>query len=223
MRFKNRQDAGRRLIGALKDYRGKKAVVFAFSRGGVAVGAELAKKLMVPLDIVITRPVGHPYDPAYAIAAVTEYGDIEAVSDELHHIEPAWFKQAVKDQQTIAQRVRQLYLKGLKPAEAAGQTAIVVADGLATSLTAAAAIRYLRRQKPERIVAVAPVASEEAAKELAKTADEVVVLYVPAGFFGTVSSYYRDFPRVKTEEAAGLLKKYNRANNRKLYDPNSRP
>lgn len=209
MKFKNRQDAGRLLAGAIKEYRGKKVVVFAFSRGGVVVGAELAKKLMVPLDIVITRPIGHPYNRAYAIAAVTEYGDIEAVSDELHHIEPVWFKQAVKDQQIAARRCRRLYLKDLKPAVAAGQTAIVVADGLATGLTAATAIKYLRKQKSERIVAVAPVVSEEAARELAKVADEVVALYVPDGFFGTASSYYRDFTPVKIEEAVSLLKKYN--------------
>lgn len=191
---------------SLRNYRGKGAVVYALPRGGVILGVEAAKKLKARFDLLIPRKIGHPYSPEYAIAAVTENGEMEANRDELAHIDPKWFKREVAKERKEAQRRRQLYWRGRKPVKAAGKTAIIIDDGLATGLTMKAAIRQLRKQNPKMLVVAVPVAPEETVAEISKLADEVIALYVPAGFFGAIGSYYQNFDQVTDEEVVSLLK-----------------
>ncbi len=206
MHFKDRQHAGQQLAHALKNYKGKDVVVYALPRGGVVLGAEVAKKLKAPLDLLIPRKVGHPYNPEYAIAAVAESGDMIRNEEEVTHVDPQWFKQAAAKERTEAQRRRQLYLGGKKPVKATGKIGIIIDDGLATGLTMKVAIKELRHQKPKQIVVAVPVAAEETASELSTLADEVVVLYVPVGFFGAIGSYYQNFDQVSDAEVIALIK-----------------
>lgn len=205
MHFKNREQAGRLLAEALKQYKGQDVVVFALPRGGVVLGAIVTKKLGAEFDLLIPRKIGHPYNPEYAIAAVAENGDTVRNEQELAHVDPEWFKEAVAEQRAEAKRRRKLYLGGKKPIPASEKNCIIVDDGLATGLTMKAAIKELRRQKPKGIIVAVPVAPEDTVKELSKLADDLVVLYIPAGLFSAVGSYYQDFPQVSDEEVISLI------------------
>ncbi len=209
MHFKDREDAGLQLAEALKQYKGRAVIVYALPRGGVILGVAIAKKLGAKFDLIITRKIGHPDNPEYAIAAVAENGDIVSNQTELSRVDQAWFKQAVEEQRQEAKRRRQLYLKNRKPINARGKTCIIVDDGLATGLTMKVAIKELRHQKPKAIIAALPVAPAEAVKEISRLADEVVALYAPADFFGAIAAYYQNFNEVTDEEVVLLIKRFN--------------
>ena len=173
---------------------------------GVVLGVVVAQALKAPLDLLIPRKIGHPYTPEYAIAAVSEHGDVASNEEELSHVDPAWFKKAVAAEHAEAKRQRKLYLKNKKPIQALGKVCIIVDDGVANGLTMNAAIKELRRQKPKSIIVAVPVASAEIIAGLAKLVDDVVVLYVPAGLFTAVGSYYQNFDQVTDEEVITLMK-----------------
>ncbi len=206
MHFKDRQHAGEQLAHVLKKYKDKNSAVYALPRGGVVVGAMVAKTLQAPLNLLIVRKIGHPYNPEYAIAAVFEHGDIVSNEEELSHVDPVWFKKAVAVERAEATRRRKLYLKNKKPIPAKDKVCIIVDDGLATGLTMKVAIQELRRQKPKSIIVAVPVAPAEVVTELAKLVDDIVVLYVPTGLFAVVGSYYQDFDQVTDEQVITFMK-----------------
>lgn len=206
MHFKDRQEAGKRLAKALKKYRDKNVVVFALPRGGVILGAILAQRLESPLDLVISRKIGHPYSPEYAIAAVSENGDVIVSEEEIHHVDEAWFQQAVAEQITEAKRRRTVYLANRELINIKDKTCIIVDDGLATGLTMKAAIKDLRHRNPKQIIVAVPIAPQETVKELSHLADEVIALYVPAGFFGSIGGYYQIFDQISDEEVIRIMK-----------------
>ncbi len=207
MHFKDRQDAGRRLADALRSYKGQKnLVVYAIPRGGVILGAIVAKFLDAGLDLLIPRKIGHPDNPEYAIAAVGESGDMVRDEQEFSYVDQKWFRHAVAEQRAEARRRRKLYLGNRKPVSASGQICIIVDDGLATGLTMKAAIKQVRCSQPQEIVVAVPVAPADTIKELTQVADEVVALYVPAGLFGAVGSYYQNFDQVSDEEVVAIMK-----------------
>ncbi|NTV45312.1 MAG: phosphoribosyl transferase, partial [Chlorobiales bacterium] len=111
MRFSSRLEAGRLLARALADYNGCDGVVYALPRGGVVLGYEIATALGLPLDLVITRKVGHPYMPEYAICAVTEKNGLICNEEERSKVSPEWLREAVSEQRREAARRRRVYLK----------------------------------------------------------------------------------------------------------------
>jgi|SRR3989338_9021139 len=205
MHFKDRQHAAEQLAVSLRKYAGKDTVVYALPRGGAVLGAYLAKKLGLPFDLILTRKIGHPYNPEYAIAAVAENGEIEKNEEELRHIDQQWFKQEVSRELAEIKRRRNLYLGDRKSVDPKGKTAIVVDDGLATGLTMKAAIMDLRAQKAKTVIAAVPVAPSDTAREIARLVDEIVILHIPAGF-AAIGLYYQDFPQVTDEEVVELVK-----------------
>lgn len=207
MHFKDRQHAGQQLASALKKYQDCGVVVYALPRGGVVVGVEIAKYLKAPLDLLIPRKIGHPYNPEYAIAAVAESGEVVKKEEELRHIDQEWFENEVTKQLGEIKRRRKLYLGGKKPLDPKGKTAIIVDDGLATGLTMKAAIHEIRRQNGKSIIAAVPVAPADTVKEIGNLVDELVVLHVPAGF-AAISAYYQDFPQISDEEVTQIILNY---------------
>lgn len=206
MHFKDRQDAGNQLASALRKYQGRGVVVYALPRGGVVLGVLVARALKAPLDLLITRKVGHPYNSEYAIAAVSEHDNAVSSEEELSHIDPVWLQKAVTVERAEAKRRRRLYLKTQKPILATGKVCIIVDDGLATGLTVETAIKELRRQKPKSVIIAVPVAPAEIVAELTKLVDDVVVLYIPAGLFTAIGSYYKNFDQVTDEQVTTLMK-----------------
>ena len=205
MRFKDRADAGRRLAALLQKYRGKEGVVFALPRGGVPVGAEVARALDMPLDLIIARKIGHPDNPEYAIAAVTETGELAANPQEVEGVNEDWYRRAVVAERQEAQRRHGRYLGDRPGVTAEGRVAIVVDDGIATGLTVTAAIKDARRRKPSRLVLAVPVAPRDTAGRLSRMVDDFVAVGTPEYFLGAVGAYYDDFRQVTDEEVVAIL------------------
>jgi predicted phosphoribosyltransferase len=205
MRFRDRADAGRRLAAALAPYRGEEGVIYPLPRGGVVLGAEIAKALGMPVDLIIPRKIGHPYNEEYAICAVTETGQPVCNEFEVARVDKAWFERKVAEARVEARRRRELYLGGRKPLEVKDKTAILVDDGIATGLTMRAAIRDARDRHPATLVVAVPVAPADTAELLRQEVDDVVTLDIPEFYLGAVGAYYADFPQLSDEEVIGLL------------------
>jgi predicted phosphoribosyltransferase len=205
MRFRDMTDAGQRLAERLLAYRGQEGVVLALPRGGVVLGAEIARALDMPLDLVIPRKIGHPLSPEYGIAAVTESGEIVTNPWEVSQVDPQWFQNAVARERAEAARRRRRYLGDRAPLPLAGEIAILVDDGIATGLTMEAAIRDVKRQRPARLVVAVPVAPADTAERLRAQVDDFVALLVPEFYLGAVGAYYDHFPQVSDEEVIALL------------------
>lgn len=205
MIFKNRVDAGKRLAIALRKYLGQDAIVYALPRGGVAVGHQIAKYLNAPLDLIITRKIGHPFNSEYAICVVAEDGHRICNESEVKAVDKVWFEERIKSEMAEAKRRRKLYLNGKYSLDPKGKTAILVDDGAATGLSFLLAIEELRHRKPHRIVAALPVASKDIADKIQIEADDMAILNIPFQFMGAVGAYYEEFDQVGDEEVISLL------------------
>ncbi len=210
MRFRDRTDAGKKLAKALEKYKDQPGIVYALPRGGVVLGAEIARHLELPLDLIIPRKIGHPLSPEYAICAVVESGELVCNEWEVSHVDQTWFKQTVEHERREAQRRRELYLAGRQPYSAEGKTAILVDDGIATGLTMEVAIRDARARRPARVVVAIPVSPKDTAERLSKQVDAVVALDIPDYYLGAVGAYYDYFEQVSDEEVVELMKSANR-------------
>jgi len=206
VRFSDRKEAGRKLAAELGGYRGDDVVVYALPRGGVVLGYEISRALHVPLDLIITRKIGHPYNPEYAIGAITEEG--EALYEERERVEADqdWLKKAAEKERREALRRRRVYLNGRKRTSAQGKRAIVVDDGVATGLTLRAALLSLRKDKPKELIVAIPVAPHDVVQVLRNEADTVVVLEDAKEYLGAVGAYYDEFPQVSDEEVVHFLR-----------------
>ena len=207
--FADRTEAGRLLAEPLVAMRLSHPVVLALPRGGVPVGAEIARRLHAPLDIVFVRKLGAPEQPELAVGAVADGSDPEIVLNAelvatLDLSEDYIAAAAKRELATIERRRREW--SPLRPTvDLADRALIVVDDGVATGMTMQAALRQLKRREPARLIAAAPVASREAVAMLEGEADDVVCLSVPRRF-GSVGSFYRSFLQVTDAEVAALLR-----------------
>ena len=204
----DRQDAGRRLARELRRFRDSDPVVLALPRGGVPVGFEIAQALGAPLDLVLVRKIGAPFQPELAVAAVVDGETPETVENEDVMAELSLTEDYVREeaarQLLEIERRRKLYLEGRQPVPVEGRTAIVVDDGIATGATMRAALRAVRRRKPARLVLAVPVAPPDTLEELRREVDEVVCLATPA-FFGAIGAFYEDFRQLEDDEVRELL------------------
>jgi putative phosphoribosyl transferase len=210
MRFKNRTEAGKLLAQALAKYKGQPAVVFALPRGGVVPSVEIARDLGAPLDLLLAHKVGHPYQPEYAIAAVSEDGHIIANAQEMQRIDKRWFESEVEHQMQEIKRKREKYLKGKKESSLQDKIAILVDDGIATGLTMQAGVLELKEKHPRKIIVAVPVSPKSTAQLLQNQVDEFVGIQVPNNeeFLGAIGAYYDDFSQVEDEEVIAILENY---------------
>ena len=215
MYFKDRAEAGRKLGGALLQFKSQDAILYALPRGGIAIGVEIARALNLPLDLIIARKIGHPLSPEYAIAAVTENGVVVSNPVEVRNVNQRWFKSRRADERKEARRRRDVYRKGRGSVNLTGKVAILVDDGIATGFTIEAAIRDLRIRKPDRLVLAVPVAPAETIRRLSRLVDECVVLDAPEFFDGAIGAYYSDFPQLSDDDVIQLM---DLVNPRKLAD-----
>jgi predicted phosphoribosyltransferase len=205
MIFRDRTDAGLRLADALQQYRGQDVIVYALPRGGVVLGTEVARSLEAPLDLIVVRKIGHPDNPEYAIAAVSDDGHLRRNVLETIAIDKAWFDEARRAEQVEACRRRDLYLAGRAPLKADGKIAILVDDGLATGLSMALAIGEVRHRRPSKVVVAVPVAPLETIEELREAVDNIVVLHVPDHGFQAIGDFYVDFPQLSDAEVVAFM------------------
>ncbi len=210
MYFTDRRDAGKQLALKLREYQGGKVIVFALPRGGVVVADEVAKYLKAPLDLIITRKIGHPMQPEYAIAAITEDGRMVGNEQELAQVDKEWLSQEIRRQKEEAQRRRVKYLGRHKEKSVHDTIAVIVDDGAATGLTMRAAIVQLKDVRPQKIVVAIPIASKRTALFLEKEAGNFVGIKVPDDdtFLGAIGAYYDEFLQVEDEEVISILQGY---------------
>ena len=204
--FKDRRDAGRRLAPLLASLADEQPVVVGLPRGGVPVAREVADALGAPLDVLTVRKLGAPWNPELAIGAVAE--DETVVLNEAllraEGVTGAQLDRELERERVELHRRMALYRGGRPMLDVRGRTVIVVDDGLATGLTALAAVRVLRRMGATRIVVAVPVGSREAVASLRLEADDVVCQTVPERLY-SVGGWYRDFSPTTDDEVAALL------------------
>jgi putative phosphoribosyl transferase len=208
MMFADRDEAGRLLADRLAEMTLPNALVVALPRGGVPVGAQIARRLNTPLDVAFVRKLGAPDEPELAIGAVADGDPPEIVLNarlvEELGLSEDFIRSAVARELAAIEQRRLDYANVRPAAEPSGRTVIVVDDGVATGMTMQAALRSIRRRGAVRVVAAVPVASREAAAMLREEADDVVCLSAPRRF-GSVGSFYRSFVQVSDADVTALL------------------
>ncbi len=208
MSFRDRADAGRRLARALAAYKDQQPVVLALPRGGVTVAAEVAVALDAPLDLILVRKIGVPFQPELAMGAVVDGDEPLVVRNEeiirLAGISEAAFQGVCDKELAEIERRRQRYLGGRERVEVAGRAAIVIDDGIATGATTRAALRATRLRQPKQLILAVPVGPTDSLAAMRREADEVVCLEAHADL-GAIGYYYSDFRPVPDEAVVALL------------------
>ena len=209
--FKNRTDAGRKLAKALASYKDQQPVILALPRGGVPVAAEVAAALNAPLDLILVRKVGVPFQPELAMGAGVDGGAPIIVRNDdvirMAGIDEAEFEVICDSELAEIERRRHRYLGSRERVDVAGRTAIVIDDGVATGATTRAALRATRMRNPQKLVLAIPVAPTDSLPALRGDADEVICLE-DHELFGAIGFYYRDFSQVSDEEVIRLLSEF---------------
>lgn len=206
MRFANRRRAGEQLGLAIADLNPLNPVVYALPRGGVPVGFEVARVLHCPLDILIVRKLGVPYQPELAMGAIAEGGVTVMNQDviELAGVSEPDFEEVIEGERRELERRVSLFRGDTDQIDPVGHTAVVVDDGLATGSTALAAVSVLAQQGADAVWLAVPVAPASALGRLDEIVDRKVIVHRPRGF-GAVGSWYRDFSQTTNDEVRDLL------------------
>lgn len=204
--FKNREDAGKKLAKLLKKINNKESIVLAIPRGGVLIGNEIAKRLKIPLGIIVVRKLGFPSQPEFGIGAISE--------NNVVYLDQATIKRLDIDEKDISEiknieekeliRRILLYREGKKLPPLKNKTAILVDDGLATGVSANAAIMAIKKAEPREIIFVVPVATFEAAEIIKKKVDHFYCLLCPKDL-KAIGFYYKNFEQVSDEKVIELL------------------
>lgn len=208
MIFRDRIDAGRQLAAKLQHLKERNPVVLALPRGGVPVGFEIAQALGAPLDLVLVRKIGVPWQPELALGAVTDGDDPSVFIDRDLSSELAIPEDYITEETELQieelERRKRAYRAGRAPLDIAGRAAIVVDDGIATGATMRVALQATRRRNPSWLVLAAPVAAPDTIARLRPETDEVVCVETPAGL-GSIGFYYRDFHQISDAEVTDIL------------------
>jgi putative phosphoribosyl transferase len=204
--FMDRREAGRRLGDALGRFRDEEPLVIALPRGGVPVGFEVAKALAAPLDILLVRKLGAPFNPEYGIGAIAEGGIrfVRTNEVELIGITDEQLAAVIARESAELERRQRLYRGEREPVPVKGRTVILVDDGIATGGTAVTAGQALKARGATRVILAVPVAPPGTGERLAGDFDEIVCLDQPHGFFG-IGQFYVDFGQVGDEDVVELL------------------
>lgn len=205
MKFASRQEAGCRLGKYLREHGLAADLVLGLPRGGVVVAAEVALELKLPLDVLVVRKIGHPFQREFAVGALAEPDvfilDVNSVS-EIPLIRSQL--QEIVAEETARLRGYRARFRHVTAPLLEDNIVLLVDDGLATGATAEAAALSARKQNARKIIVAAPVASTSSVKKLRHTADEVLALVVDPDF-AAVGQYYENFGQATDEEVITLL------------------
>lgn len=201
--FRDRLDAGRHVAARLERSRLGDAVVVGLACGGVTVAAEVARRLLLPLDALAVRKIGLPRQPEYGIGAVTPGPEgIYVRSPE--GLGERELRRVIEQAQAKAEALDRILHERHSSLDLHGKTAVLVDDGLATGATMVAAVRWARSQGAARVVVAVPVGATETVHALRREADEVVCAHEHRNF-GAVGLWYDVFTQVEDEEVVALI------------------
>ena len=199
--IRNRGTAARLLAERLEKYRGERGVVLAIPRGGVPVAAPIARYLGMPLEVTLSKKIGHPANPEFAIGSVSL--DTMQV-DERADVPQAYIAAEVARIREGLRQKYSLYMGNRKHVPLRDQVVILVDDGVATGKTLLSTIELVKKEQPRKIVVAVPVAPPTAYDTVSSLVDEVVCLLVPIGF-QAVGQFYEEFSQVSDEQVIELL------------------
>lgn len=206
MRFTDRAAAGRALAQRLQDDRRRDVVVLGLPRGGVVVAWEVAQHLGAPLDVIVVRKLGVPWQPELAMGAIGE-GGVRVLDDTVLRISGASEQDVAavegRERAELAARVKR-FRGGHPPTPLEGRTVLIVDDGIATGSTAKAACRVARARGAAEVILAVPVAPAGVERDFTGIADTVVALHTPWDF-AAVGQFYRDFEQVTDGEVTSIL------------------
>lgn len=203
--YQDRVDAGRQLAAHLERFRGQDAIVLGLPRGGVPVASEVAEMLELPLDVIIVRKLGVPFQPEVAMGAIGE-GDVRVLDHRLIsslHVSETELRDIEEHERATLLSRTQRFRRGHGRLDLKGRTAIIVDDGVATGATARAACQVARILGAARVVLAVPVGAPDTLERFAE-ADEVICLAMPEQFWA-VGAHYRDFSPTSEEDVIVLL------------------
>ena len=199
--LKDRKEAGLLLSEKLEKYQDSDTLILAVPRGGVPIGYEIAKNLNLPLDIILSKKIGHPSNKEFAIGAVSLDSTI---IDPYPDISNAYIDAEIKHIRELLQEKYALYMGNRKPIDIKGKNVIIVDDGIATGNTLLASINMLRKNNPKKIIVAVPVVPADVVATFQQKADEFVFLMAPMDF-GGVGRFYQDFEQVNDDEVIRML------------------
>ena len=205
-RFSNRTEAGRALAARLGHLSGENVIVLALPRGGVPVGAEIARALHAPLDVFNVRKLGVPWHDELAMGAIAA-GGVRVLNEDViagTGVTADDLGRVTAEQQIELERRERLYRDGRSAPNVSGKTVILVDDGIATGASARAAIAVIKSQRPRRLVLAVPVIQESVASEFARDVDEVVAVLMPSDLFA-IGAWYADFAQLTDEDVRDAL------------------
>jgi putative phosphoribosyl transferase len=212
--FANRKAAGRQLADRLQHLQHDRPLVLALPRGGVPVGFEIAARLGAPLELVLVRKIGVPWQPELALGAVVDGADPQVlINEDLAAelgIDQRYIASETTRQLEEIERRREIYLGGRPPTALVGRTVIIVDDGIATGSTMRVALRAVKKAGAKRVVLAVPVAPNDTLWQLRPEADEIVCLETPDPFIA-VGAHYLEFSQLADAEIIPLLAERYRA------------
>jgi putative phosphoribosyl transferase len=205
--FKNRSEAGRLLGRALSHLGGEDVIVLGLPRGGVPVAREVARALASPLDVIVVRKLGVPYQPEVAMGAIGE-GDVSFIDwgvVSATGVTGAELARVIERERRAVERRVRLFRGDREPLDLAGRVVVLVDDGMATGSSVKAAVRVSRALGAARVIVAAPVAPAGTVKGLREMSDAVVVLETPEPFYA-IGQFYDDFDQVPDGEVIEALR-----------------
>lgn len=202
----DRKEAGRELAKQLALRKCKNPIVLGMPRGGVVVAYEIARQLHAPLDVVVARKIGAPDQPELAIGAIAPHNTV-VLNEGLiasFRLSQEEVQQLIAKEKIEMERRLQLYRQNQSFPDVKNNTVIVVDDGLATGLTALAAVRFLHKLKPKKLILAVGACASDSAEKLQHEVDELICLLIPEHFYA-VGEWYHDFSQTTDEEVLSLL------------------
>lgn len=206
--FRNRSEAGRRLAEMLSEFSGKRCTIYALPRGGLPVAYEVAARTSLPLDVLLVKKLGAPFQEELALGAITE-GDPPTLY--LNHslmysagVDESSLQPLIREKLNEISSLKDYYREGREISLDPSETAIIVDDGIATGATVKAAVNFFRDHDYRNIVVAVPVAHNQVLDEIRRMTDEIYCCD-PVNYMYAVGEFYSDFRQISHEEAREIL------------------
>lgn len=207
--YNNRSHAGKVLADIVVEHQIEDPIILALPRGGVPIAKEIAEKLKVPLDVLMVRKIGSPFNPEYGIGALSE--DLIPLfnAGEFLHWDDleSEVKEIIEDERGELRRRVKLYRGDRTLPDVRNKNVILVDDGLATGVTAAAAASFIKTKKPSKVILAVPVGPQRISEIVRVNVDEIICPYTPPNLSG-IGLWYHDFNQVSDQEVLMILRSY---------------